>query len=295
MVLFRGLLAVADGENDLRTVATVLVALSLEAEEWTEAFEQSLQAAAVARRGGLGRPEMIASANAVEFAVETGAWPQADELLAELQNRPALPEMLAEPLRLDIALLAAYRGDQALARATLDQVGRLGTEEGDRSMRAWYGRVRAVVRLTAGDLAGAYDEAVAAIDLEPLGTNSGLAACCAARAALWLGDATRARAALEGMPPDERRWATAARRAVEAGIAALEGNTTEAASAYDTLLAARLAVGDPFTHALMTLDAAAVLPEDLLPEGAVATARTYLEGLGAQGLLTRLARVDIRT
>ena len=294
MVLMRGLLAVADEENDLRTVATVRVGLSLEAEEWTEAFAQSLEAAAVARRGGLGGPEMTASANAVEFAVEIGAWPQADELLAELQGRPALPENVAEPLRLDIALLAAYRGDQSLARATLDQLARPGTQDGDRSMRAWHGRVRAVVQLTAGDLVGAYEEAMAAIDLEPLGINSGMAAWCAARAALWLGDATRARAALEAMPPDHRRWATAARRAVEAGIAALEGNAAEAANAYDTLLAARLAVGDPFTHALMALDAAAVLPEELVPEGAVDTARTYLEGLGAQGLLNQLARVDIR-
>jgi tetratricopeptide (TPR) repeat protein len=294
MVLLRGLLAVADEENDLRTVATVRIALSLEAEEWTEAFEQSLEAAAVARRGGLGRPEMIASANAVEFAVETGAWPQADALLAALKDRPALPETVAEPLRLDIALLAAYRGDQALARATLDQVGRLGTEEGDRSMRAWYGRVRAVVRLTGGDLVGAFDEAIAAIGVEPLGPNSGVSAWCAARAAFWLGDGSRAHAALEAMPPDERRWATAVRQAVEAGIAALEGNATAAASVYDTLLSARLAVGDPFTHALMTLDAAAVLPEDLVPEGAVETARAYLEGLGAHGLLTRLAPVDVR-
>ena len=294
MVLMRGLLAVADEENDLRTVATVRVGLSLEAEEWTEAFAQSLEAAAVARRGGLGGSEMTASANAVEFAVEIGAWPQADELLAELQGRPALPENVAEPLRLDIALLAAYRGDQSLARATLDQLARPGTQDGDRSMRAWHGRVRAVVQLTAGDLVGAYEEAMAAIDLEPLGINSGMAAWCAARAALWLGDATRARAALEAMPPDHRRWATAARRAVEAGIAALEGNAAEAANAYDTLLAARLAVGDPFTHALMALDAAAVLPEELVPEGAVDTARTYLEGLGAQGLLNQLARVDIR-
>jgi hypothetical protein len=290
MVVRRGLLAVATEENDLRTVASVLVGLSLEAEEWTEAFEQSLEAAGVARRGGLGGPEMVASANAVEFAVETGAWAQADELLAELNSRPALPERLANYLRLDVALLAAYRGDQALAHASLDQLDRPRAEEGDRTVRAWRGRVRSVVRLTAGDLLGAYEEAMAAIELEPLGNNSGVAAWCAGRAALWLGDASRAQAALEAMPPDERRWATAVRRAVEAGVAALRGDVTDAASAYDTLLAARLAAGDPFTHALMTLDAVAVLPEELVPEGAVETARTYLEGLGAHGLLVRLTR-----
>ena len=199
------MLAVATEENDLRTVVRVLVGLSLEADEWTEAFEQSLEAAAVARRGGCGGSEMTASANAVEFAVETGAWAAADELLAEVcgADRGCLSR-LADFLRLDVALLAAYRGDQNLAGTTLDQVVGMHEAEGDRTLRAWYGRVRAVALLTAGDLPGAYDEAVAAVDLEPLGPNGGVAAWCAARAALWLRDAPRARAALERMPPDER-------------------------------------------------------------------------------------------
>jgi len=38
----------------------------------------------------------------------------------------------------------------------------------------------------------------------------------------------------------------------------------------------------------------AVLPPDLVPEGAVEQAQTYLTGLGAQGLLTRFAPVDVR-
>ena len=61
------------------------------------------------------------------------------------------------------------------------------------------------------------------------------------------------------------------------------------------MLAGRLAAGDPFTHALITFDAAAVLPEDLMPEGAVARARSYLTGLGADALLARLAGADVRT
>jgi hypothetical protein len=255
-------------------------------------LEKELETAAVARKGGLGRAEMVACVNAVEFAVETGAWARADELLAELKSRPTLPERMADSVRLDVALLAAYRGDSALAHASLDELGRLPEGE-DRSIRAWYGRVRAVVHLTSGELVAAYDEAVAAVEVEPLGGNSGVAAWCAARAALWLRDVTRAEVALEAMPQDDRRWATAARRAVEAGVAALRGDVAEAASTYDTLLPARLAVGDPFTHALMTLDAVAVLPEELLPEGAVETARTYLEGLGAHGLLVRFARAGI--
>jgi hypothetical protein len=38
------------------------------------------------------------------------------------------------------------------------------------------------------------------------------------------------------------------------------------------------------------VDAAAVLPPDLLPAGAVETARTYLEEIGATPLLARLDR-----
>ncbi|MGZ4152844.1 MAG: ATP-binding protein, partial [Actinomycetota bacterium] len=56
--LRRGMLATAIEENDLRVQAQALVGLALEAEDWSEALELSLEAAAVARRGGYGGPEM---------------------------------------------------------------------------------------------------------------------------------------------------------------------------------------------------------------------------------------------
>ncbi len=80
------------------------------------------------------------------------------------------------------------------------------------------------------------------------------------------------------------------RRSFEAGIAALEGRSTDAAANYDAVLAGRLAVGEPFMHALIVVDAAAVLPSELLPAGAVETARAYLEGIEAAPLLARLDR-----
>ena len=51
---------------------------------------------------------------------------------------------------------------------------------------------------------------------------------------------------------------------------------------------ARLAAGDRFSHALVTLDAVAVLPEELVPEGAIEAARAYLEELRADALIARL-------
>ena len=75
---------------------------------------------------------------------------------------------------------------------------------------------------------------------------------------------------------------------------ALEGRSRTAAATFDAVLAARLAAGDPFTHALITIDSVSVLPADLVPEGAVATARGYLEDLGATPLLARLTAAGAR-
>jgi len=143
----------------------------------------------------------------------------------------------------------------------------------------------------SGDLEGAYEEGMTSIDTDPGGPNSALAVWCAGRAALWIGDPGRARVALERMPAYEGTWHAAIRRALEAGIAALEGQLREAATEYDSLLAGRLAIGDRFTHALVTLDAVAVLPPELVPEGSVEAATEYLEGLGAEALLARLRSV----
>ena len=158
----------------------------------------------------------------------------------------------------------------------------------DPSPRAWYRRVRSVMALMAGDVSHGCDEALGAIDEEPMGPNAPAASWVAGHAAVWLGDAAKARIALERMPVQEGRWHAAARRALEAGIDALEGRTREAAAAYDMVLATRLAAGDRFSHALVTLDAVAALPEELVPEGAVEAARAYLEELRAEALIARL-------
>jgi hypothetical protein len=251
--------------------------------------------AALARRGGCGGPELTALANAAEIAVESGAWSAADELLADLRSRPGLPQQTADGILLDSALLAAYRGDKAGAQAALDQVSAETSKSVNHTILAWYRRVCSVLLLLAGDLPAAFSEAIGAIDAEAVeGPNSTIAASFAGRAALWLRDAGLARQALARFPVNDMGWDVAARSALAAGVSALEGKPTEAAVAYDLVLAGRLAVGDPFTHALVTLDAAAVLPEHLVPEGAVAAARSYLEGLGAEALLSRLPAVTVR-
>jgi hypothetical protein len=146
--------------------------------------------------------------------------------------------------------------------------------------------------LMRGDATTAFDEAIDAADQEPAGPNASVAAWVAGQAALWLGDGVEARVALERMPIQEGRWFVATRRALEAGVDALEGRVREAASAFDAVLASRLAAGDRFTHALTTIAAAAVLPPDLVPKDATATAGAFLEEIGAAPLLARLTHAE---
>ena len=260
----------------------------MQAEEIRESMDLSLEAAAIARRGGYGGAEVNALANAVEISVECGAWDVADGLLEDLRARTDLPAGNADTVAIGAVLLAAYRGDRSTADELIDGLSEEITASADPSIRAWYHRVLSVVSLMAGDLERAYDESMVAVDADPAGPNSAIAAWCAGRAALWSGDAAKARATLERAPGMPGRWVTATRRAIEAGIAALEGHEREAATMYDSVLAGRLAQGDRFTHALATVDAVAVLPHELVPEGAVETARTYLEELSAAPLLSRL-------
>ncbi len=289
ITLSRGMLAVANEENDLRTAATVLIALSIEAEDLPEALRLSLEAAATASRGGCGRPHVIALVNSAEMAVEGGAWAVADEVIAELQSRTDLPQHVQDALALDVALLTAYRGDRVAAREALDGVSDEIAASADPTLRAWYLRVGAVLSLFEGDLEAAYDTAIAAIDAETVeGANTDVASYFAGRAAMWLGDPTKARQALERMPIQQKRWHTAVRRGLEAGLMALEGRPEDAASIFESVLAERLVQDDHFTHAFLTLDAVAVLPTTLVPAGAVDTAGTYLRELGADGMLARL-------
>ena len=76
---------------------------------------------------------------------------------------------------------------------------------------------------------------------------------------------------------------------------ALEGRTRDASAAFESILADRLAVGDQFTHALFALDAAAVLPDDEVPDGALAATAAYLSDLGANALLARLPGERVAT
>ena len=247
-----------------------------------------MEAAAVARRGGYGQLEMTALANAVEGAVECGAWETADGILADLRGRSDLPVDIADMIAFVDALLAAYRGDVHGAEAALGNLSEETAASPDHTTRSFLRRVRSVLALMAGDLDGAYREAMGAIEEAPEDINVPLAVWCAGRAALWLGDAAKARAAVAAGAGQGSSWLDSACRSFEAGIAALEGLTREGVAGYEAVFADRLAKGDRFAHAITVVDAVAVLPFEMVPPDAFEAARSYLEELGAAPLLARL-------
>jgi len=287
-LLLRGELAVATDANDLREMANALGSLALHCEEATASVDYSMQAAAAARRGGYGEMEIAALTNGLEAAIETGGWASAADIIETLRERDDLPEPELDTALLGAALLAAYRGDDATARASLSEVSRASREGAKHDLRAWARRVSAVVALMNGELELAFEQALDAITTDPSGINAPLAGRTAGQAAVWMRDPERARRILTESGEFEGTWNQSIQRTIEAGIAALEGRQAEAAAAYDTVLAGRRSAGDLFAHALVAVEAASVLPAHLVPDGAVDSARAHLEGIGAAPLLARL-------
>jgi len=113
----------------------------------------------------------------------------------------------------------------------------------------------------------------------------------ASHAALWSRNATQARralASLDGMQIGGRLF-DADRRALQAGIAALEGDSGEAAGLFAQATRALRELGLPFALALTDLDVVATLGTGESPGRAAADeARDIITRLGATSLLVSL-------
>jgi tetratricopeptide (TPR) repeat protein len=189
-------------------------------------------------------------------------------------------------------MLAALRGDLTTATGRLDEVASRMDATELLPERTWHLRARSVVNLAKGDLDGAFKDAMDAIVADPAGMNSALAVWVAARAALWLRDPVKARAALEAMAPLRGRWMEVAQLSTEAGLAALDGRIDEASAGYRRALESWAAMDVPLDLALTAIDAVMLLPEAAVPEGAAGRAKEILTKLGAQPLLARLLAAE---
>ena len=149
---------------------------------------------------------------------------------------------------------------------------------------------RADIALLEGDYRAAHEGFLAAADAF-LPTVSEFCLAAAVRAALWLGDPERARAAADRLDadPSPGRATTANGVAARAGIAALEGHQADAIQGFLDGLRQLGALGYEFDVARVALDFVLLVGPDI-PEARAAgeQARVIFERVGAKPYLERL-------
>jgi len=292
-MLGRGAVTLAEqlGSQHARAEALLNLGVQVSEDDPKESLQLFLEAADIAKRAGQRGMEVINLANAVEAAIDIGRWDDADSILAELQTRDVSP-FIGAGIAFNAAMLAGLRGDITTAIGHLDEVA--SRMEGTEMVaeRTWHLRSRSVVNLAKGDLEGAYTDAMSAVAADPAGMNAPLAVWVAVRAALWLRDPSKARAALGAMAPLRGRWIEVAHQSAEAGLAALEGKTEEGAAGYRRAFESWAAMELPLDLALTAMDAVLLLPEDAVPDGVARRAKDTLTSLGAQPLLARLTAAE---
>ena len=292
-ILARGTLTLADELGSLRMRGEALMGIAVYGSEddpigSLRAFTECAEAA---RRAGDRHIEMVALPNLAESAIELGRWEQAEDAMARLEGRELTP-MTRDAMVCCEASLLAHRGDPAAGLEHLDTV--LGDVDAVEMvpMRSWFRRVRSSVLLLGGDVDAAFDEAMGAVALEPAGMNSPLAVREAARAAVWSGDPTRVRSAIDAMDVLGGRWIDAVRLTARAGLAAIEDRRTDAAAGLARAIDAWRALECTFDLACCAIDMAAVLPDDEGTREIVAESRAFLTGIGAVALLERLTAFE---
>ena len=259
----------------------------------------SLQAArdgleVMARRGERG---FTLVDNAVGASIRIGDWDGALALLEPAAAEETDPMARGAALN-GILVIRALRGAEIDAvradlAATIERSPTLSRE-------ALHAVAGAYMAFAAGDLPKAIEDARRYAERWPQGGAEGWR--IAARAALWSGDVEAARDALANLESHPRRGRGVAleRLTIAAGIAALEGRTSEAMGLYREALRGWDDLGLPWDQALCAIDMATLFePGEPEVVAAAARARTFLEGLGARPFLERLdaalARPQVRT
>jgi class 3 adenylate cyclase/tetratricopeptide (TPR) repeat protein len=291
VMLMHGALELVQEQGSMRERARTLLSMGiLEMEGDPRAgLGHALEAVEAARRAGARGLEVMVMANALECAVDVGEWATADRLAEDLRGRADLPGFLRSSVVMATALLAANRGDVDAVDTALETIEASVMSSSDiPGARTWFLRTRATARLLAGELDGAFEAGMRAIREDPTGENTGTASWSSARAALWLRDPEKVRATLAAMGTLRGRWPDAARATVEAGLGALEARVDDAAAGYVRCLQAWSALELPLDRAVTVIDAALLLPTELLPPGEVDRTIAYLRDLGARPLLERL-------
>jgi hypothetical protein len=223
------------------------------------------------------------------FATFTGGWDEADRILAEMAG-PDLPTLGKVVWASVSANLHAFRGEIAEAAATLAEVADVRSTADDPRNAGYMAIDDAFVELMAGRLDQAYTTLVP-LAAGGLGEVASFAAMWAARAALWMADAERARRASElfDVTPERGRFINTSRLAIRAGVKALEGDREGALAGYREATRLFREMDLEFEVAFMGIELATLLGPDE-PEAVAAGehARAYWTRLGSPPLLAQL-------
>jgi class 3 adenylate cyclase/predicted ATPase len=289
VILARGTVSIAESAGSLSEQARGFMRLAVFVldDDPRESFDSSVRAAELAKRAGDRFTETLTLTNATENALFLGELAEAEKILAELSERELIEGSAIYQIG-NRGLLRAFRGDIDEAYAALDEIAEQVETGEDIHDRATYCAVRALVSLISGDLHSAYEEAAAAVSVDPSGINSPKSLAIQARASLWLGDADRAGLALSGMSGFRGRWMAAARLTTEAGIAALQGRPDEAIALYERARRSWLELATPLDRALCEMDVALLLTPLQAAEDAADDARQLLRHIGSPPLLAQL-------
>jgi hypothetical protein len=186
----------------------------------------------------------------------------------------------------NVAIIRVSRG--ASIADELAELARMGSQMSG-NWQLFLADPEANAALVGGDLRTARDRFLSIVDADP---GTGLEYIYrAVRPALWardLADAKQIKARYEEMG-DFGPVADARRAALNAGIAALEGNAKEALALYRDALRGWRATSSVWDEALTGVDMAELLdPAEPEVAAAIASTREILERLGARPYLERL-------
>jgi class 3 adenylate cyclase len=253
------------------------------------AMESFLDSAAIAGRAGIRSAQAMGLANAAESAIDVGELEVAARALAEVEEIGPMGSTESDAAALSKALLAAYLGDAVMAHDDLDRL------ELERRpdwafvlMTTWFLRTRSAVRLVEEDPAGALTDAWESINLEASGGNASSALWTGVQAAARLRDPGAIASLLDATTGLRGAWVDAVRATATAALTSLRGDVQEGHAALRVALDTWRELNLPLDHALAAATARHLLPTELIPHEDVDSARDYLRGLSADGLLRLL-------
>lgn len=294
VMLARGMAAIADEAGDLLGAARSRTGLSLYMlpDDPLSTVKIAAEAVELARRAGQRSLEITNLLNIAETSLYMGLWDETRKAFDELHQSVLVPWHIQWMRGLE-AIVAAMSGDVERTQTLLS--------EGEEAFRALGGEEDTMLAglttklttlgftaLAQGDFAAAFRDTYRAIELDPVGINSGSAMVIAARAALWLRDVDKLRMVHEATLRLRGRFIAVERRTCEAGIAGLAGRLDDAAEIYRDAIEQWRTLDIALEIGQCELDVVMLLGAQNVDSFMAKEAREIFERLGATVLVERL-------